>query len=114
MLAKFGCSWQRHAPEVIVSNDNMKTFFVYILSSNTGTLYIGVTNDLQRRLNEHKQRDGFTKKYEVFRLVYFETFHHANDAIAREKQLKRWRRSKKKALIETINPKWQDLSEGWE
>lgn len=92
----------------------MKFYFVYILSSDTGTLYIGVTNDLNRRLYEHQHSKGFTKKYKVFKLVYYETFNHANDAIRREKQLKGWKRSKKKWLIEGMNPRWNDLSLDWE
>jgi len=78
-------------------------------------LYVGVTNDLARRLFEHKQKliDGFTSKYNVSRLVYFEVFENIRDAIAREKQIKGWRRSKKTALIESTNPTWRDLSGDW-
>jgi putative endonuclease len=78
-------------------------------------LYVGVTNDLARRLFEHKQKliQGFTSKYNVSRLVHFETFENIADAIAREKQIKGWRRSKKTASIESTNPTWRDLSEGW-
>ena len=83
------------------------------MASRSRVLYIGVTNDLQRRLDEHKsgQVDGFTKRYRVTRLVYNELFLNIEDAIAREKQLKGWRRSRKVELIERRNPLWQDLAE---
>ena len=92
-----------------------KLYYVYILTSNSGTLYTGVTNNLQRRIYEHKNKliEGFTKKYNVTRLVHFETFSDANDAIRREKQIKGWTRRKKIVLIESSNPKWQDLSDEW-
>ncbi|MEM7332366.1 MAG: GIY-YIG nuclease family protein [Chloroflexota bacterium] len=94
----------------------MKHYYVYILFSKTGTLYTGITNDLQRRVYEHKQKliGGFTKKYNINRLVYFETFWNPRNAIAREKEIKMWRRAKKKALIEGMNPTWRDLSEDFE
>ena len=78
-------------------------------------MYIGVTNNLKRRLQEHKNREveGFTKKYHVDKLVYFEEYSEVNDAIAREKQLKHWIRAKKNWLVETKNPNWYDLSEGF-
>jgi putative endonuclease len=90
----------------------MAVYHVYILASASGLLYIGVTNHLERRVAEHKQRhcSGFTKKYEVFRLVYFEPFGNVRNAISREKQLKRWRREKKLGLIRATNPKFRDLS----
>jgi putative endonuclease len=93
----------------------VKTYYVYILASSSGTLYTGVTNDLFRRVYEHKQKlvDGFTKKYDVNRLVYYEETHDVNSALLREKQIKGWLRKKKIALIESMNPKWEDLSEGW-
>ena len=93
----------------------MNTYYVYILTSDTGTLYIGVTNDLLRRSYEHKHGlvEGFTKKYRVHRLVYYEETSDVENAIAREKQLKKWRRSKKMDLIKSAYPKWQDLSEEW-
>jgi putative endonuclease len=93
----------------------MKTYYVYILSSISGTLYIGVTNDLTRRLYEHKHGlvEGFSKKYNVHRLIYYEETGDINVAIGREKEIKKWRRSKKIALIKSMNPKWQDLSEDW-
>jgi putative endonuclease len=90
-------------------------FWVYILSSRTGTLYVGITGHLNRRIMQHKidTIEGFTAKYKVHRLVYYESFDHAANAISREKQLKHWRREKKIALIENTNPRWQDLAETW-
>jgi len=92
-----------------------RQYYVYILSSFTRTLYIGVTNDIQRRVSEHKQKlvPGFTSQYNVDRLVYCESFASVRDAIAREKQLKRWSRKKKESLIEMQNPNWLDLSQEW-
>lgn len=90
----------------------MKSYFVYILSSQrNGTLYIGVTSDLLKRMWEHKNKkvDGFTKKYDVDKLVYFEQTENVMSALEREKQLKKWNRSWKIKLIENKNPKWQDL-----
>jgi putative endonuclease len=85
------------------------------MTGPTGTLYTGMTNDLARRVSQHKNKvlEGFTKKYGVTRLVYYQVHHDVREAIAREKQIKRWRRSKKINLIETLNPKWRDLSEDW-
>ena len=94
----------------------MKQYWVYILTNWSKTvLYIGVTDNLARRLAEHRGKvvDGFTKKYHVDRLVYYEQTNDVNAAIAREKQLKAWRREKKNALIESVNPQWRDLSVGW-
>ena len=93
----------------------MKHYYVYIMTSPSGTLYTGMTNNLQRRVYEHKNKliDGFTKKYNVPRLVYYELYHDVRDAIAREKQIKSWRRSKKIDLIKSLNPTWKDLSEEW-
>ena len=90
-------------------------YYVYILGSYSGTLYIGVTGNLRRRIWQHKQHliEGFTKTYDVTRLLYVETFHEVLAAIAREKQLNGWKRAKKVALIETHNPKWEDLSCEW-
>jgi len=89
--------------------------FVYILSSRTGVLYIGVTNDLERRLSEHKQGiiEGFTKRYHAHKLLYYEPYDDITNAIAREKQLKGWRREKKAALIERENPGYEDISLDW-
>ena len=89
-----------------------RSFYVYILASRIGgTLYIGVTNDLIRRVAEHRLKSvkGFTKKYEVDRLVYFEQFDDAENAIGREKRLKKWNRAWKIRLIEEVNPNWDDL-----
>ena len=87
-------------------------YFVYITASRRyGTLYVGVTNDVMRRSWEHKRKlvDGFTKKYHVHRLVYYETFSDVNDAIKFEKRLKRWHRTWKIELIQKKNPEWRDL-----
>lgn len=92
----------------------MNSYFVYILTSQrNGTLYIGVTNDLERRAYQHadKQLEGFTKRYGVDRLVYFEETNSIETAILREKQLKRWNRAWKVELIEKHNPEWKDLKE---
>jgi putative endonuclease len=90
----------------------MRTFHVYILASRSRVLYVGVTNDLARRVNEHKRGSvpGFTTRYRVTRLVYFEEFADIRDAIAREKEIKGWTRSRKIRLIENRNPTWEDLS----
>ena len=90
-------------------------YYVYILSSLSGTLYTGITNSLYRRTLQHKGKEtpGFTSKYGVDRLVYYEVFHDVRAAIRREKEIKGWTRRKKIALIEGMNPKWQDLAEGW-
>jgi putative endonuclease len=90
-------------------------FWVYILTSRTGTLYVGVTGYLGTRITQHKidSIEGFTQKYKVHRLVYYESYQYIQTAIRREKQLKGWRREKKIALIEKINPRWQDLAENW-
>ena len=79
-------------------------------------MYIGITNDITRRLSQHRSAevDGFTRRYHVNRLVWVEHFRHVNDAIACEKKLKGWRRSKKIALVEQTNPRWLDLSDDWE
>jgi len=92
----------------------MGQYYVYIMTNRSDTLYTGVTNDLQRRVYEHKYKlvEGFTKKYNLTRLVYHETTGDVASAIRREKQIKGWLRAKKIALIESINPHWRDLSEG--
>jgi len=94
---------------------NPKKYWVYIVGSLTGTLYIGMTNNIDRRLAEHKSREfeGFALKYHCDRLVYYESFDDVRKAIDREKQLKGWIRTKKIALITSINPKRQDLAEKW-
>ena len=91
----------------------MKRYYIYIMANRSKTLYIGVTNNLERRLNEHKHHlvAGFTSKYHMVCLVYFEETSDVYAAIAREKRLKGWLRAKKVALIELINPEWRDLSE---
>src|SRR5271157_961979 len=90
-------------------------YFVYILGTFTGTLYVGVTSNLPRRVWQHKQHaiDGFTAEYDVTRLLSFAVYGHVVNAIAREKQLKGWLRAKKIALIEKKNPRWEDLSREW-
>ena len=92
---------------------HQKCFWVYILSSLSGTLYVGLTNDIRKRMLEHKLGvvDAFTKKYKVNRLMYFEIFHDNGTARHREKQLKKFRREKKIALFAKTNPQWKDLSE---
>lgn len=89
-----------------------REYYVYIMASVSGTLYIGVTNDLAKRVYQHKLGaiEGFSKKYGCKKLVYVETYQDIREALAREKQLKRWNRAKKQALIKTQNPHWQDLS----
>ena len=93
----------------------MGQYFVYIMTNRRHTLYVGVTNDLERRVSEHKHKliVGFTNRYAIGRLVYFEEHGDIQAAIAREKQLKGWLRARKIALIESINPQWQDLSREW-
>ena len=89
-----------------------RLFYVYLLASRSRVLYTGITNNLERRLREHRlgEREGFTKRYRVHRLVCFECYRDVRGAIAREKQIKGWRREKKVALIEAENPTWEDLS----
>ena len=92
----------------------MRQLYVYILASTSRVLYVGVTNNLWCRVYEHRTSTiGFTAAYHVHRLVYFETIGPPRAAIAREKQLKRWTRRKKVALIQSVNPKWLDLAKGW-
>ena len=89
-----------------------RSYFIYVLSSISHVLYIGVTNNLSRRIFEHKEGliEGFTKKYHVKYLVYYEEYWDVHEAITREKQLKSWNRNKKCILIERSNPEWQELS----
>ncbi|MDB4907408.1 MAG: putative endonuclease containing a domain [Gemmatimonadetes bacterium] len=92
----------------------MRSYWVYILASNSRTLYVGVTNDPYRRLQEHRTgKVDFTSRYRITRLVHLEESSNPYDAICREKQLKRWRRDRKIALIDEFNPRWLDLAEGW-
>ena len=91
-------------------------YYVYILTNfNNKVMYIGVTNNLERRLYEHKNGifDGFTKKYNVKKLVYFEETNNIIEAIQREKELKKWRREKKNLLVEMQNKEWKDISDNW-
>ncbi len=91
----------------------MKQYYVYLMTNRSRTLYVGVTSNLQQRAYQHRNKliEGFTSKYNLTRLVYFEMTNDAKSAIAREKQIKGWLRSKKIALIESTNPEWEDLSE---
>ncbi|UKL13524.1 GIY-YIG nuclease family protein [Dissulfurimicrobium hydrothermale] len=92
-------------------------FYVYILTNwNNKVMYIGMTNNLERRIYEHKNKmiDGFTKKYNVNKLVYYEHTIDVHAAIAREKEIKKWRREKKDKLVMSMNPEWKDLSLEWE
>ncbi len=93
----------------------MKRSYVYIMAGKSAVLYTGVTNNLERRVLEHKRKliSGFTDRYNVDRLVYCEDWGNIRDAIAREKQIKGWLRKKKVALIESKNPGWKDLSADW-
>jgi putative endonuclease len=93
----------------------MKTYYIYILSNKTGTLYTGMTSNLERRIYEHKNGliDGFTKKYSISRLIYFEETSDVQTALAREKQIKKWGRAKKLDLVRSVNPEFEDLSENW-
>ncbi|HEY9869837.1 MAG TPA: GIY-YIG nuclease family protein [Candidatus Obscuribacterales bacterium] len=107
-------------PDVILRSEatkdlTMNTYYVYILTNKSQTLYVGVTSDLERRIRQHKSRlvPGFTAKYNITRLVHYEEFTSVHDAIAREKQIKGWLRAKKIALIEEANPGWNDLASAW-
>ena len=98
-----------------MASQRERHYYIYILGSFSGTLYVGVTGNLRRRIWQHKEHaiEGFTARYDVTRLLYFETYHEVLNAIAREKQLKGWARAKKIALIEKENPRWEDLSRKW-
>ena len=93
----------------------MKEYYVYIMSNKSGTLYTGVTNNLEQRVYQHKNQvtEGFTKRYSITQLLYFESSDEVTVAIAREKQIKGMLRIKKIELIKTVNPQLEDLSEGW-
>ncbi|HUF52396.1 MAG TPA: GIY-YIG nuclease family protein [Dehalococcoidia bacterium] len=93
----------------------MRIYYVYILRNRTGTLYVGVTNDLERRLVEHRLglTDGFTKRYRINEVVYFEETSDVHVALARERQIKGWTRRRKAALIRSTNPDWRDLAAEW-
>jgi putative endonuclease len=90
-------------------------FYVYILSSKSHRIYVGMTNSLFNRAMQHKEGKiaGFTKRYKINRLVYFEPFRYVNNCIAREKQVKAWARAKQVVLIERFNPTWEDLAQDW-
>ena len=92
----------------------MQMYYLYILTNKSGSvMYIGMTNDLTRRIHEHRMAlvDGFTKRYHVHKLVYVEEYLDPNEAVARERQLKGWTRMKKNHLVETMNPTWDDLGD---
>ena len=93
----------------------MNDYYVYIMTNKSGTLYTGVTNNLRRRVAQHKSKvsSSFTQKYNINKIVYFEATSDIYSAITREKQIKGWIRKKKIALIESVNPEWKDLSEDW-
>jgi putative endonuclease len=93
----------------------MREYYVYIMSSRSRTLYTGMTNNLPRRISEHRDGKGsiFTGKCRITRLVYYKSTNDVHVAIEREKQIKKWRREEKVMLIETMNPKWHDLSKDW-
>jgi putative endonuclease len=91
-------------------------YYIYIMTNaGNSTLYIGVTNNLERRIFEHKQKlvEGFTKRYNLIKLAYFEDTNDVGAAITREKELKGWTRKKKNSLIHSMNPTWRDLAEEW-
>ena len=90
-----------------------KRYYVYIMASYSRVIYVGMTNDLRRRVEQHRQKlvEGFTQKYNVTRLIYYEMVEDVHAALAREKQIKAWRRSKKVVLIESVNLTWKDLSD---
>jgi putative endonuclease len=112
------CHVERSETSLIISAAvRNHDYWVYILTNKQcTTLYIGMTNNLIRRLYQHRygEADGFTQRYHLNRLVWVEHFRNVNDAIMCEKKLKGWRRSKKVSLIEQTNPRWFDLSDGWE
>lgn len=96
---------------------NERVFCVYIMSNQWNTvLYVGVSGNLEKRVHQHKAREqaGFTKRYYVNKLVYYEEYESPSEAIYREKQIKKYRRQKKNALIASMNPKWDDLARDWE
>jgi putative endonuclease len=108
-------AWLLRAGVEIGIRDSMKAYWVYIMASKSLNLYTGVTGNLQRRVLQHRQKllQGFSARYNINRLVYYETFGDIFAAIRREKQIKGWLRVKKIALIESANRDWKDLSDGW-
>jgi len=115
----FRPKWRNLVSKVnTIYNDSMpvsKTYYVYIMTNQSRTLYVGLTNNILRRVLEHKTGliEGFTHRYNIDTLVYVESFGDVDSAIAREKQIKNWRREKKLRLINQENPDWRDLSDGW-
>ena len=93
----------------------MRQYFIYIMTNGVGQLFVGMTNDLMLRINDHREKlvEGFAKKNSITMLVYYEATNDILAAISREKQLKRWSPSQKNALVESMNPQWSDLSAGW-
>ncbi len=94
----------------------MKNYYVYLLTNwNNKVMYVGMTNNLERRIYEHKNKliNGFTKKYNINKLVYYEETSDVNSALSREKEIKKWRREKKDTLVLNSNPEWKDLSDEW-
>ena len=98
-----------------IRRPEVRQFFVYLLASKTRRLYVGMTSNLERRMQEHRSKavDGFTSRYNVDRLVWYQAIDGAGDAVERERQVKGWRREKKVALIEAENPGWTDLARDW-
>lgn len=94
---------------------SLTEYYVYIMTNRSCTLYVGVTNNLERRVYEHKHKlvAGFTSKYNIDRLLYFETTPDVRATIAREKQIKGWRRANRVALFTAVDPNWEDLARGW-
>ncbi len=92
-----------------------RQYFVYIMANRSRNIYTGMTNSLLRRVAEHKSGkvDGFTKRYRIHRLVYYESFRYVGNAIHREKEIKGWDRTRRVALIESVNPTWEDLAADW-
>ena len=111
-IDSFVCHSERSEESALIFQ---RKFYLYILASKSRRIYTGMTNCIEGRVAQHKhgQVDGFTKRYRINRLVYFETFKYVNNCIARETEIKKWRREKKVALIETHNPTWEDLAEDW-
>ena len=95
--------------------DEERIFYAYIMASVSGTLYVGFSNDLFDRVEKHKSGfyEGFSKKYRCYKLVYYEEFEYPDEAITRERQIKKWNRKKKENLIKEMNPSWKDLSLDW-
>ena len=110
-----GAALRMTGREMSVMASSKKQFHVYVMASRSRTLYVGVTSDLEKRVYEHKHKlcGGFTSRYNIDRLVYLEECGDSVGAIAREKQIKAWARAKKVALIELLNPTWEDLSKEW-